>query len=74
VTVAGDAAFFAINGPPRWLNRFRAFVNTGLHPENASHGDLKPGVPIQPEQRELQETQAYQALNDSGVGCLRCFA
>jgi len=49
-------------------------VNTGLHPENASHGDLKPGVPIQPEQRELQETQAYQALNDSGVGCLRCFA
>src|SRR5258705_7305500 len=74
VTVVGVAAFFAISGPPRWWNGLSALVDTGLRRENASRGDLNPKVPIQPERGGLQETQAYQALNDSGGGGPRCFA
>jgi len=36
--------------------------------------DLKPEGPVQSEQRGLQETQSYQALNDSGDRGLRGFA
>jgi hypothetical protein len=43
-------------------------------PENASHDELKPAGPDPAGTQRLQETQVYQALNDSAVGRLRRYA
>jgi hypothetical protein len=53
---------------------FKRVCETGPRRENALRGDLKPRDPVQPEWGGFQETQMYQALNDSGDRCLRRFA
>jgi len=52
------------------LNGFERVCETGPRRQNALDGLAS----VQPERGEFQETHTYQALNDSGDRCLRCFA
>jgi hypothetical protein len=53
---------------------FKRVCETGPRRENALRGDLKPRGYGATRVGGFQETQTYQALNDSGDSCLRCFA
>jgi len=53
---------------------FKRVCETGPRRENACGVEMKPGGRGNQSKGGFQETHTYQALNDSGDSCLRCFA